>query len=370
MSGQPKVCHLITRLLNGGAEGETLKLVEGMDGYSVVLGHGREALDSRVAEFEAAGAWTRQFPLIRHYNPITAPAAVLSVARFLRRNEVDILHTHSTEAGIVGRFAARLMPGPAVVHTVHGVPFSENRSAMLNRFVLACERVAARCSDRIFTNTDRIRDAYLKRGIGVPGQYHTIPSGVDVDRFADAAPASDVDSDGIRVVMVARLAQGKGHNVLLDAAAALRDEVHVYVVGKGPLEGRLRRRINERNLEDNVTLLGFRRDVPSILAAADVLVLPSYREGMPRVVTEAMAAGRPVVATAVAGVPDQVVDGETGYLIPTGDSDALRDRIRELAARPSRRERMGEAGRRRARDRFSAAEMVERTEAVYESLLD
>lgn len=369
MTGRPTVVHLITRVLKGGAEGETLKLIEGIDGYRFVLGYGNEALADEVARFERAGARTRQFSMLRHYNPATAPLAVGQVAAFLRQHEVDILHTHSTEAGVIGRLAAPLAGDQAVVHTVHGVPFSDDRNALLNRYVLGCERLAARFTDRMVTNTDRIRDTYLERGIGTPEQYRTIHSGIDIDQFTDALPAGDVDSDLVRVVMVARLARGKGFEVLLDAVENLQETVHVYIAGEGPLAEWLAGEIRDRGLEETVTLLGFRADIPRVLAAGDLLVLPSYREGMPRVITEAMAAGLPVIATDIAGIPDQVVDGETGYLIRTGDPDALRDRIAALAADRGRREEMGEAGQRRAKARFSAAEMVERTRAVYEELL-
>lgn len=369
MTSRPTVFHLITRVLKGGAEGETHKLIEGMDDYRFVLGYGNEALQSEVGRFEQAGARIRQFSMIRHYNPVTAPLAVGQVANFIRKNEVDILHTHSTEAGVIGRLAAPLAGDPAVVHTVHGVPFSDDRNRLLNGYVLGCERLAARFTDRMVTNTDRIRDTYLERGIGTPEQYRTIHSGIDIGQFSDAPPASDVDSEDIRVVMVARLARGKGFEVLLDAIAELQETVHVYIAGEGPLAEWLDEELEHRGLEGTVTLLGFREDIPQVLAAGDLLVLPSYREGMPRVITEAMAAGLPVIATDIAGIPDQVVDGETGYLIPTGDPDALRDRIADLVANPERREQMGAAGQRRARARFSAEEMVERTRAVYEELL-
>jgi glycosyltransferase involved in cell wall biosynthesis len=369
MTDDPTVFHLITRLLNGGAEGEMLELVTRMDDFSFIVGYGKEYLDEQVASLEAIGVETRSFPLIRHYNPVAAPGGILSVAQFLQSNDVDIVHTHSTEAGIIGRIAARLAGTPIVVHTVHGVPFSEDRCPVLNRFILSCERLAAMSTDRLITNTDRIRDAYLERKIGKPEQYRTIPSGIDVDRFSEATPAGDLDAPDTRVLMIARLAEGKGFEILLEAAAELEDAVHVYIAGDGPLEDWLHEEIERRGLDDSVSLLGFRRDVPNLLAATDMLVLPSFREGMPRVITEAMAAGRPVVATNIAGIPDQITDGETGYLIPTGDSDALQRRIRELAVDPSLRERMGEAGRGKARERFSAETMVEQTRSLYDSLL-
>jgi len=300
---------------------------------------------------------------------VTTGPAVLSLARYLRREEFDIVHTHSTEAGIIGRFAAALAGVPNIVHTVHGVPFADDRSDVLNRFVLACERQAAAYTDRIVTNADVIADDYLKRGIGQPEQYTTVYSGVDLDGFADAEPADDLPGERPRVVMVGRLADGKGHEVLLDAVESLDGfEGSVCIVGDGPLYDSLEVDVETRGLREDVFLTGFRNDVPRVLAASDVLVLPSFREGTPRVITEAMASGLPVVATDIAGIPEQIEDGENGYLIPIRDPEALADRLERLLADSELCERMGARGLERA-ERFSVGTMVDELDDVYQELL-
>ncbi|MFB6298257.1 MAG: glycosyltransferase family 4 protein [Salinirussus sp.] len=365
----PRVFHLITRLLNGGAEGKTIGTVRGMDGYAFTVGFGASHDPTQVARLHELGADTRRFPLLRHYNPATALPAVASVAAYLRRREFDIVHTHSTEAGIIGRAGAALAGVPAVVHTVHGVPFSTDRSRLLNRFVLACERQVAPVTDRIVTNADAIAEEYLSRGIGEADQYVTIYSGIDTEAFADAEPAADLDPTGPVVLMVARLAEGKGFDVLFDAVERLADrEFSVYVAGDGPLSDALAADIEARGL-DRVSLLGYREDVPRLLAASDVFVLPSFREGTPRVITEAMASGLPVVATSIAGIPEQVDDGETGLLVPPGDPAALADCIERLLADENRRERMGDRARDRVQ-RFSAETMCADLDALYRELLD
>ncbi|WP_353635039.1 glycosyltransferase family 4 protein [Halobacterium sp. NMX12-1] len=366
---EPRVFHLITRLLKGGAEAKTIATVQGLDDYAFTVGYGAEYDQEQVDLLERDGIETKRFPLIRHYNPVTTVPAVLSLAQYLRRENFDIVHTHSTEAGIIGRFAAALAGVPNVVHTVHGVPFADDRSDSLNRFVLACERQAATYTDRIVTNADVIADDYLERGIGRPEQYTTVYSGVDLDAFADAQPADDLPGERPRVVMVGRLADGKGHEVLLDAVESLGDfQGSVCIVGDGPLYGSLVAAVEDRGLAEDVFLTGFRDDIPRVLAASDVLVLPSFREGTPRVITEAMASGLPVVATDIAGIPEQVEDGENGYLIPTGDSDALADRLERLLADEELREQMGVRGLKRA-DRFSVATMVDELDEVYQELL-
>ena len=364
----PRVFQFITRLLDGGAEEHLIETVRNLDQYDVTVGHGAFYHESQVKRLEREGITTKEFPLVRHYNPVTAVPAVLSVAQYLRQSDFDIVHTNSTEAGIIGRLAAAIADVPAVVHTVHGIPFADDRNALLNRFVLGCERLAARYTDRIVTNADVMAEAYLDRRIGTPDQYATIPSGISLEPFQNASPAEDLPGRRPRIVMVGRLAEGKGFDVLLDAAADTCPEASICIVGDGPLADTLEEEIRTRGLSDCVFLTGYRDDVPRVLAASDVLVLPSFREGTPRVITEAMAAGLPVVATDIAGIPEQVEHGESGYLIPPDDADALADRLTELLADPELRERFGRCGAERA-TQFSAETMVNATIDLYESLL-
>ena len=367
MSDQPRVFHLITRLLRGGAEAKTIQTVFGLDGYDFTVGFGADYDEAQVERLHSRGVETRRFPLLRHYNPVTALPAVASIARYLRREAFDIVHTHSTEAGIIGRLAAARADVPAVVHTVHGVPFTEDRNDLLNRFVLAAERRVAPRTDRIVTNADAIAEEYLARGIGRPEQYTTVYSGIDVERFASAEPAPDLPGDRPRVTMVGRLVAGKGLGVLLDAVESMDSEAFsVCVVGDGPEREGFEREVRERGLE--VFTLGYREDVERILAASDVFVLPSFREGTPRVITEAMASGLPVVATDIAGIPEQVEDGANGYLIPVGESAALAERLERLVGEPERRIAFGQASRERV-ERFSRERMVADLDGVYRELL-
>jgi len=365
----PRVFQFITRLLNGGAEDHLISTVLGLDEYDFTVGYGVSYEQDQVEKLERNGVKTKEFPLVRHYNPVTALPAVVSVALYLRRNDFDIVHTNSTEAGIIGRFAAAIAGVPNIVHTVHGVPFADDRSNLLNRFVLACERIAARRTDRIITNANVMTAEYLDRGIGTPEQYTTIYSGIDIEEFQSASPAEDLVGARPRVVMIGRLTNGKGFNVLLKAVENLStDEMSVYLVGDGPLYDSLQEEIDNRELSDCVFLTGYRDDVPRILAASDILVLPSFREGTPRVISEAMASGLPVVATDIAGIPEQVENDNSGYLISTGDAETLATHLEELLSDPQERERMGEVGRKKAQQ-FSVEQMVDSTDALYQDLL-
>lgn len=368
-TGRPRVFHFITRLLKGGAERVMFSSVLSLDQYDFTVGYGASYNQEQVSRLSANGVGTKQFPLMRHYNPATAPLAVFSVARYLQKHDFDIVHTHSTEAGIIGRLAAAIAGVPHIVHRVHGVPFTNARPQIVNLFVLGCERLAARYTDCVITNADIMAEAYLDRDIGQPEQYTTIPVGIDLDQFRNVTPATDLPGSRPRIAMVARLAEGKGFKVMLDAVERLSDDdTSVCLVGDGPLTDSLSAEITERGLDDRVFLTGYRDDIPRVLAACDIFALPSFWEGTPRVIVEAMASGLPVVATDIAGIPEQVTDGESGYLIAPGDSEALANRLETLLSDSQLREQMGERGRERV-GQFSTTTMLGKINDVYQTLL-
>lgn len=368
-SGRPRVFQFITRLLKGGAEDHLIETVLGLDDYEFTVGYGASYDQDQVDRLERNGVETKRFPLVRHYNPVTTLPAVVSLKKYLRQEEFDIVHTNSTEVGIIGRFAAAAAGVPHIVHTVHGIPFADDRSRFLNRFVLSCERLAARYTDRIVTNADVMAEEYLERGIGSQEQYTTIYSGIHLDKFQDASPATDLPGERPRVMMIGRLAEGKGHEVLLEAAESLRDrETTICIVGDGPLYDSVAEQISSRGLSNTVFLTGYREDVPSILAASDIFVLPSFREGTPRVIIEAMASGLPVIATDIAGIPEQIQDGKSGYLIPPGDAAELAIRLKDLLSNIERREQMGSRGSELSK-KFAVGTMREETERLYRELI-
>lgn len=360
--------HLITRFIGGGAERTTHNTLQALASaeheYELHLGTGAAYDPDALAA--VPDAETVVFRSLRHYNPVSAPVAVLAIRRYLVTHDIDVLHTHSTEAGIVGRVAGALADTPVVIHEVHGDPVASDRNPLLNLTVLAAERVTAPLADRMVVVADRLAELYLDRGIGEPDQYVRIYDGVDLDRFAPEAGAGTTGSpDQVRLVFVGRLADGKGLFDLLDAVDRLTTagaDIHLDVVGEGPLAARLTETIEARDIP--VSLLGYRDNVPALLSRSDVLVLPSYREGTPRVISEAMAAGLPVVSTAIAGIPEQVDDAETGYLVDPGDIDGLTDRLERLIRDADRRREFGERAQERAA-RFDRARAQERYRTLY-----
>lgn len=369
MASKPRIFHLITRLIDGGAVNALVPIATEVEGFDVTVGYGAEVDYHHVETLHAAGVDTKQFSLIRHYNPVTAVGAVFSVARYLKRQDFDIVHTHSTEAGIIGRVAARIAGVPHVVHTIHGVPFAEDRHDFLNWFVERCEQAVAPWTDEMVSIADVITEEYLERGIGQAEQYRTIPYGIDLDAFKSANPISDLPGREPRMLMVSRLAEGKGFDVLLDAVEQLSEtDFTLLIAGDGPLETYLESQITKRGLEETVYLLGYRDDIPSVMAGSDMLVLPSFREGTPLVIIEAMASGLPVVATNVAGIPEQVSDAKSGYLVEPGNAKSLANRIERLLNEPERRERFSAAGREKS-ERFERERMVDSYQQLYEEFV-
>lgn len=373
-----RVLHLITRFLDGGSEKTTVQTLDALAtadaDYDLRLGFGHEFDPERVAELPEY-VDTVSFGLLRHYNPVTAPFAVLQVAQYLCRENVDLLHTHSTEAGIVGRWAGALAGTPVVVHEIHGDPVTEDRNGLLNATVETLERLSARVADRLVVKSTRIREDFLDRGIGTREQYRLIYHGVELDEYrrvasgdGSAGPAGD--GEPLVIFFVGRVVEGKGLWDLLDAYEMLCSDhdVVLRIVGDGPLRDELADAAADRDL-DGVTLVGYVDDIAAEYADADVLALPSYREGTPRVVTEALAAGVPVVATDISGVPDQVQDGTNGLLVSPGDTAALRRALDDLLSSDERREEMGAAASESV-EKFSleAADDVYRD--LYAELLD
>jgi glycosyltransferase involved in cell wall biosynthesis len=237
----------------------------------------------------------------------------------------------------------------------------------LNQTVETLERASAGLSDKFVVKSKVLRDDFIARGIGTPEQHELIYHGVDIDKYAPAAEQPRA-TDRPVLLYVGRLADGKGLFDLLDVFERLSacHDVKLRIVGDGPLLSDLRRAVEIRGLDD-VTLCGYVEDVAAELATADIFVLPSYREGTPRVITEALAVGVPVVSTAIAGIPDQVSDGESGLLVEPGDRDALEVALSRLVESPDQRRQMGRTARETV-SKFAIEMADEQYRALYDRL--
>ena len=375
-----RVCHIITRLIVGGAQENTLASVVGLrrlPGYECVdLISGAEAgaEGSLVEQARRDGVepvWLHS--LRRSINPVHDARAFLELVRLLRRGRYDIVHTHSGKAGFLGRLAARVAGVPVIVHGIHGPSFGLFQGAVANSVLKLAERMAGLVTTRFVSVADAMSRVYLDAGIGRAGDYVTIRSGFDVATFASARPDAAVRGklgDGPVVGQMARLFELKGWENFFAMARAL-PEAGFLVIGDGPWRAKMEGWADEPGLRGRVHFAGLvaPAEVPRFVASVDVLVHLSTREGLPRAVAQALAAGKPVVAHALDGTPEVVVDGETGFLVPQDDLAVLVDRVRRLLRDPVLASSMGRRGQARVLGEFAVATMVRRLDELYRSLI-
>ncbi|MDR7544443.1 MAG: glycosyltransferase family 4 protein [Armatimonadota bacterium] len=381
VAGRLRLLHVITRLVLGGAQENTLLTLAHLDRdlFDITLASGptQGPEGSLEADVPPDVRFVRIPDLVRDPSPVRDLRALRVLYRLMRDGRFDVVHTHTTKAGLLGRVAARLAGVPVVIHTPHGHAFHGYLSPLASGALVALERVLARWTDRIVCLTEAEREDYLSRGVGDPTRLAVVHSGVALERFTGPpralSPLREALGipEGCPVVgCVARLVPVKGVDVLLEAFAGVRSVVphaRLVVVGDGPDRAALEAQARTLHLDGCVTFAGLRRDVPDLMRLFDVVAVPSRNEGMGKVAVEAMAAGRPVVASAVSGLRDVVRDGQTGLLVPPGDPRALAAALTRLLADPALRARMGEAGRIRAAD-YAVARMVEALTSLYRNL--
>lgn len=341
------------------------------------LGRYRERL-------ETLGVELRHVPIPRNISPWNDAKSLALLVRLLKQERPDVVNTYTSKAGFLGRLAGRIAGIRVVVHTMQGVPFHEGLPGWKQMLYRALEGWGASWGDAILS--ENREDLSTAERLGWRGRRLARPlhlgSGVLVDKIVTAVENTDRDAirarhgveGGLPVVLVAaRLELVKGHDHFFRALRLLADRrsapFEVWIAGEGPREEELRSLVRALDLESRVKFLGFVDDVSALLAVADVVCLPSQKEGLPRIVMEAMAAARPVVATNVLGTREVVVNGVTGLLSPPNDAMALARHLEFLLDRPEARRTMGIAGRERVRARFDDRRVVDRMEAIYERLL-
>ncbi len=376
-----RVAHVITRLCKGGAQENTFHSVRlaNRERFEVDLISGPTvgAEGSIEKAVHDAGIEIVRVPgLVREVHPIKDISACRDLTRLFRSRTYDIVHTHTSKAGYVGRLAAARAKVPIVVHTPHGHIFFGYFNAILTRAFTLMEQHAAKHSDRLIALTPRGIREHLEQGVGRPEQWTAIFSGIDLRPFEEATRRRDatraglgISPEAILVGGVGRLEPVKGFSYFIDAARVIaRSAPHAQfvVVGDGSMAEELRNA--GADLGERLHFLGLRHDVPELMAAMDIFVVPSINEGMGRVLIEAAAAGVPAVASAVGGVPDIVRDGETGFLVPPRSAGDLAKAVMRLLEDAPLRARMGLVARTHAQG-FSLERMVTEIETLYETLI-
>ena len=415
-----RIVHIITRLILGGAQENTLITckVLARRGHEVTLVTG-PALGPEGELFNQAKGQGYDIVVVdrlrRAINPIDDAIGYVQVKKLLRRLQPDVVHTHSAKAGIVGRFAARSLCHceackagrgnlsrcvlrllrrsaprndnagqhvPAVVHTIHGLAFHPYQSRLLNRFYIAIEKSAARRTDFFLSVADAMTAQSTAAGIGGPEQYVTAYSAIEEEDFlepispqrkAEFRRKYGIAEDAVVLVTVARLFTLKGHDYIIESAKSLskRFENCVWLfVGDGNRSDHFKHQVRELGLENRIKFTGLLppNQIPLAIQSSDMLVHCSLREGLARTLPQAMLCAKPAISFDVDGARE-VVNENTGRLIEPKNVGQLIDACAELIEDKSLRERLGRSGRESVREQFAPDRMVDTIEAVYRKLL-
>ncbi len=377
-----RVTHVITRLIVGGAQENTVASVLGLrriPGFHVDLISGpttgpEGSLEPQVAA--EPGCLTLLPELIRPVRPWSDFRAYQKLTTHFRRERPDLVHTHSGKAGVLGRLAASAAGVPLIVHTIHGPSFGPFQGWLPNRVFTAAERKAGRVTDQFVVVADAMTRQYRAAGIGSEDRFTRIFSGFPLQPFLDASRDPDLAfrlglrQGDIVVGKIARLFELKGHDDLFSVAPALVRQfpnLKFLLVGDGPQRARFEKRAAQPDLQGHVLFAGLvpPEQVPGLVGLMDVLVHLSRREGLPRALPQALAAGRPVVAYDCDGANEVCRDGETGFLVPPGQVNLLAARLALLHRDRELRFRLGAAGREFVRHAFSVERMVDDLHHLY-----
>ena len=378
---------MITRLIVGGAQENTVDTVLGLEtmaDFRTELVSGPTPADLPEGTLQPRvdsrpGLLTLVGDLVRPISPLRDLRALLSLWRHFRGTRPHIVHTHSGKAGILGRLAARAAGVPIVVHTIHGPSFGPFQGPIANLVLRGAERIAGACTSHFVGVADAMCRQYLDAGIGRRERYSTVHSGFDIAPFGQSGndPALrrrlGIGQGDLVIGKVARLVPLKGHEDLIAAAERILHRcpaARFLLVGDGPLRPHLESMIRTRDLSGRFTFTGLvgPEEVPGLIGITDMVVHLSRREGLPRSLSQALAAGKPVVAMDADGAGEVCRNGRTGYLVACGDTDALVDRVALLARDPGLRHRLGQRGRALVEKEFTTRNMVERTARLYRRL--
>ena len=321
-----------------------------------------------LAELRANGHTIHDVAVPRNASPRALLRAIRVARRIFRERGVDLVHVHGTTAWMVGAVAAKL-EGIPVVAQIHGFHHHENMNPLVRRAVLLCERILCSLSDRLLYQNPADIDSCRRHRLAPNYKNRLIGNGVQLDAFPVLAPP---DGDPPVILCVSRLEPVKNLSMLIEAARILHERGERFLVriaGEGELRAELEAQIAAAGLGEKVELLGYRNDVPKLIAQSDVCALVSLKEGLPRAIIEAGACARPVVATDVIGNRDAVADGETGFLVPLGDSEALANRLSRLIGNRGLRHYMGRTAREYAEFHFDEQLITELIVQNYDELL-
>jgi glycosyltransferase involved in cell wall biosynthesis len=377
-----RVIHVITRLIVGGAQENTVATVLGLrqkTGLEVNLisGPTTGSEGSLESKFSEAPETLSVIPeLVRPIDPLKDWRALHRLETLFRSQKPDLVHTHSGKAGILGRLAARRVGVPIIIHTIHGPSFGAFQNCLSNFIFRAAERRAARATDHFIVVAEAMQTQYLAAGIGQPAQYTKIFSGFPLEPFQVAKndlilrARLGLQPDDFVVGTVARLVKLKGHDDLFAVAPELVrrcPRIKFLLIGDGEFRARFEDRARLLQLEHHFVFTGLVApdEVPQFVGIMDALVHLSLREGLPRALPQALAAAKPVIAYDCDGAREICLAGRTGFLIQPGDLKNLTEKIIQLANDAPLREKFGQAGADFVCENFAVEKMVDAIHNLY-----
>lgn len=378
---RPRVLHIITRLDAGGAATNTLASVRGLhrQGWDTALAYGvTEDPHGRVSrQLSGLGVASFLIPcLVRNVSPLNDLRAFASLLRIIRRGHYDLIHTHSSKAGALGRGAAACLRVP-VIHTPHGHIFYGYYGKTATLVFTGLERMLTRVTARVISLTDMETEEYLSRGIGTDDLYRTIPSGVPIADFRDIPEKRgihfrrhhDIPDNVVVFLSAGRLTSVKGFDILLRSFAGSPLHTCLVIAGDGEERAELEKTGGEMGIGTRVRFVGELEDMRPALSAADVFILASRNEGMGRVFIEAMASGLPVIGADVGGIPAFLDNNTTGLLVRSEDIDGFSAAIRDLAQSRERRTTMGRLAAKRVYPGYDEDTMIDAIAKLYSDTL-
>jgi len=381
-----KVAHIITRMIMGGSEENTLFTVEGLDKerYELDLIVGNEFREDILNNIKEKNFKIIQVKGLKApFNPLYDLIILFELIKLLKRGHYDIVHTHTTKTGILGRIAARVNKVPIIIHGLHGSAFGAFNSRISNWALIFFERLTGKFTNAYISVSDILSKKYIKEGLGIKAKYFTIYSGMDLDKFYNVRKRIvrevklselGIDSKSFVIGNVGRLEAVKGHKYLIDAFKKINEErqlipLKLLIIGDGAEKNNLENYVKELNLEGKVIFTGYREDVEELMAVMDIFVLSSLREGLPRVLVQAAAVGIPLIAFNVDGVPEIVKNNYNGFLVRPKDVDQLTDSIIRYVDNKELINLYGQRGREFVKGKWSIEDMVNKIDKVYQSLI-
>jgi glycosyltransferase involved in cell wall biosynthesis len=376
-----KVYHVITKLELGGAQKVTLMTLERLprDRYDVGLITGPEGL--LVDWANRIPALTRVWnpSLVRELRPLQDLRAFLGLWRLFRKERPQIVHTHSSKAGILGRWAAKLAGVPLIFHTAHGFGFNDFQRRAVHSVYLGLEKLTARITTKLFLVSYANAEKAEKCGVVKQGDWILARDSIAVDEFIRPKPRRQklrdwgVPENKVIVGMIACFKPQKSPEDFIEVAAQVlkkTDRAHFLMAGDGELRASVEERIRRHGIGRHVTLLGWQdeQEMPEVYRNLDIVVLTSLWEGLPCVFSEAMACELPIVATNVDGAREAIMDGDNGFLHEPHDVDAMAESVLRLVNEPETRRRMGERGKSRVME-FDIGTSVDTVESTYQAHL-